>query len=108
MSSSDSTRKTLEGATDEYTYERTPDEPPSQAVVSAVAEATGRPVLPNAHATDDGADALPPLFETVDPDALDTLVTTKNTDGDIALVTFTYGDYTVTVDKQRVTVIPSI
>lgn len=94
---------------DEYQYERAEDERSSQAVVTAVAEATGRLVVPHADTGgDDGADALPLLYDVIDPEALDALVPPEDTTGENCLVTFTYDDYTVTVEKQTVTVTPAV
>lgn len=104
--SSTSSRGSGEAAGDEYRYERAPGERPSEAVVAAVADAAGRPVVPRGGAdSEDGADALSPLYEQLDPDALDALVASDDRTTDCT-VTFTYGDYTVTVRERSVTVIP--
>ncbi|WP_208288905.1 HalOD1 output domain-containing protein [Halobacterium sp. R2-5] len=90
--------------TSEYRYEVAPDESPSEAVITAVAEATGRPATPLE--TDDsgpGSDPLPPLFETINPDALDALAAPQDGQGN-CLVTFTYAGCTVSVEEQAVTV----
>ena len=90
--------------TDEYRYEIAPDESPSEAVVAAVVEATGRPATPLDPAdSESGSDPLPPLFETVDPDALDSLAASEDDRGN-CLVTFTYAGCTVSVDARAVTV----
>ncbi|ELY85989.1 HalOD1 output domain-containing protein [Natrinema altunense] len=60
---------------------------PSQTVLRAVATETNTPVL-----------ELEPLYETVDPEALNTLVT----GGAAVRVAFDYQDFTVTVDAERV------
>ncbi len=60
---------------------------PSHTVLRAVATETNTPVL-----------ELEPLYETIDPESLNTLVT-----GDAAVrVAFDYQDFTVTVDAERV------
>lgn len=56
--------------------------PPSEAVVLATAEQTGRSPL-----------ELPPLYETIDPDALDAAVQRSES----CRVTFEYADCEVTV-----------
>lgn len=58
------------------------DDPPSRAVVQAVASIEGIETL-----------ELPPLYESIDPDALDALFR-GDADGRI---TFTYNGYTITV-----------
>lgn len=89
---------------DEYRYEVAPDESPSEAVLIAVVEATGRPATPLGSAdSKSGSDTLPPLFETIDPEALDSLVASKDGRGN-CLVTFTYAGCTVNVDGRAVTV----
>jgi ketosteroid isomerase-like protein len=59
------------------------DETPSQAVVMAVAETLGV-----------GARTLPPLYEAVDPDAVDAFFR----EDDERSLRFSYADVTVTVD----------
>jgi hypothetical protein len=73
-------------------YHVTPDQTPSEAVVTAVAEASGRAV-----AGGDGAEALDPLYDAIDPDALDTLFTTDGDDAGATAVEFVYEGYEVTV-----------
>lgn len=67
------------------------DRTPSEAVVDAVAEA-------------EGADptTLPPLFDAVDPDALDSLFETTSVApaASTAQVTFSYAGYEVTVEAD--------
>ena len=70
--------------------------PPSTAVVETVAIAADREPT-----------GLEPLYETIDPDALDTLIRsmgTNSTDGD-ATVTFTLDGYQVTVQRDGSVVI---
>ncbi|MFD1599007.1 HalOD1 output domain-containing protein [Halobellus rarus] len=88
-----------------YQYERERDELPSEAVVAAVSEVSNRPVVTPAFGGDERhADALSPLHDYVDPDALDALVTAQSGTDSKCSVTFTYGKYTVTVEKWMVTV----
>lgn len=69
--------------------EATADDPVSHTVVQAVATATGR----------DPTD-LPPLYAAIDPDALDTLVSslTAGTNRQRAHVTFSYAGSQIIVD----------
>lgn len=69
-----------------------PGESASTAAVLAVAAARDRPVT-----------ALAPLYDAVDPDALDRLVEPPGTgaDGGTVAVTFEYEGTTVTVDSSR-------
>ncbi|ELY81511.1 HalOD1 output domain-containing protein [Natrinema pallidum] len=60
---------------------------PSQTVLRAVATETNTPVL-----------ELEPLYDTIDPEALNTLVTGNGA----VRVAFDYQDFTVTVDAERV------
>lgn len=90
--------------TGEHRYEVAPDESPTEAVITAMVEATGRPATPPETVdSEPSSDPLPPLFETINPEALDTLVAPKGGQGN-CLVTFTYGGCTVSVEGQVVTV----
>lgn len=73
---------------------------PAVAVIEAVAAASGRCVRPRRDpAGDDGQDELPPLHETIDPDALNALVDSPGAAGRSAVtVEFVYCGYDVTVD----------
>lgn len=79
-------------------YEIESDEPVTMAVVKAVSDAEGREPC-----------SIPPLFEVVDTDALDTLFASL-TDGTPRVggrVSFVYGDSWVTVENAEfVTVEP--
>jgi hypothetical protein len=88
-----------------HRYERGADELPSEAVLAAVSEFTDRPVVTSwSDGQADHADALPPLYDYVDPEALDALVATgRDRDADCS-VTFEYGECTVTVERWVVTV----
>lgn len=61
----------------------------STAVIEAVSSA--------AH---EDATEMPPLYETLDPDALDTLFTSPNEDGTPRSVEFSYNGYRVAVDAS--------
>ena len=88
-----------------YQYEREQGELPSEAIVAAVSEISDRPVVTPAFGSNEGqADALSPLHDYVDPDALDALLTAQRGTDSECSVTFTYGEYTVTVEKWIVTV----
>lgn len=62
---------------------------PSQVVINVVAAYSNRPVLD-----------LEPLYNTIDPEALDRLVKDRS---DVC-VAFEYQDFSVTVDSERVCV----
>lgn len=80
----------LDEATRE-TYQPAPADPMSASVVRAIADHSDRSV-------ERGENALPPLYETIDPDALDALFATQR---DPPVVQFTYSGYTVTIDETR-------
>ena len=63
------------------------DAPPSVLIVNAVSAATKTPV-----------NELPPLYQVIDPDALDMLFSGSDTDG---FVEFQYAGRTVTVSADR-------
>lgn len=86
-----------------YCYERTPDERPSEAVVTAVADASGKPAVPG-RSPDGTAAALQPLYDVIDPDALDSFVSAANSRGSDCSVQFTYGGCFVTVTPRTVRV----
>ncbi|NEU55463.1 HalOD1 output domain-containing protein [Halorussus sp. MSC15.2] len=70
----------------------------SSAVVDAVATASGRSVVRDAAADD----PLDPLYETLDPEALDSLLTpSAGESGGIESVTFEYCGFRVTVTGAR-------
>lgn len=69
-------------------YELDANEPISTGVVMAVAAVTGR-----------STESFEPLFETIDTDALDSLVGPAGSTQ--VSVTFTYAGTTVTVDSKR-------
>lgn len=79
------------------------DEAPSEAALTAVAAVTDRPIAPSPD-QDDDSDPLPPLFETISPDALDTLVGGSGDDARVPEVTFTYCGFSVRVRDGVVTV----
>lgn len=70
-----------------YAFDR---ELASEAVVSAVAAATARDGL-----------SLPPLYDSVDPDALDAVVATAD-----AVVSFRFAGHSITVESGTVHVEP--
>lgn len=74
-----------------YTYHPGPDESVSEAVVWATANRSDRSLV------DDG-NMLPPLYEAIDPDALDALFSASGADPTIE---FLYAGYRVTVDGAR-------
>lgn len=82
---------------EQFSYRRQPNEPPSEAVLTAVSAVSNRKIIPNT-SDDDGSDALEPLYDTIDPDALDALFdqigNESNSEGSI---TFTYIGHEITV-----------
>lgn len=78
-----STNPTIVNST---TWDRETENTPVYAVVSAIAEATG----------DDPLDELPPLHETIDPDALNSLFTSRSSTT-VSQVSFQYAGYVVVV-----------
>ena len=74
----------------DYRYEQHPDEPPSAAVIAAVAEATDQSPL-----------EMKPLAEVIDPNALDALLITDNKPPSMAF-TFEYCENQVTVTPSEV------
>lgn len=88
------------------TYRCTPDEPLSRGVVEAVAEAAD--VAPMPGAADDDA-ALEPLYDAVDPEALDAVFRPLRSDAAPAggRITFSYAGCEVTAASDgRITVRP--
>ncbi|WP_435154672.1 HalOD1 output domain-containing protein [Haladaptatus sp. DFWS20] len=86
---------------EQFCYRRQPNESPSEAVLTAVSAVSNRKVIPSA-SDDDGNDALEPLYDTIDPDALDSLFDPiGNEPNGGGSVTFTYSGHEVTVKKTR-------
>ena len=82
-------------AEDAHHYQAETNELLSEAVVRAVAEVSDRDS--GGTNPDDGAEPLEPLYETIDPDALDALF--RHADGErrSGAVEFAYSGYEVTV-----------
>lgn len=74
---------------DTVNHERDPDERTAMAVVEAVAAATDREVT-----------ALPPMFDVVNPDALDALVRSDGTSDPDVRVSFPYAGTDVHVRSE--------
>lgn len=102
MSSSDDSKQS--GASTPTTTHRYEfdDEAPSEAVLTAIAAATDRPIAPSPD-LDDDADPLPPLFDAISPDALDAVVGGSGDDARAPEVTFTYCGFSVRVRDGVVT-----
>jgi len=95
--------KTFDSTT--HRFDIAPDERPSEAVVTAVAAATGRPLVPSDEdPTVDSEPALPPLQDRVDADALDAWIESLSQSNGTCEVTFAYCGCTVTVGPETVTV----
>jgi hypothetical protein len=73
-----------------HTYDLEPEETPSEAVVKAVAAVTGRSVT-----------ELSPLYETIDPDALD-LLFSRGFVQQSGTLTFTWNGCDVTVEHGEI------
>lgn len=80
------------------TYQRSATETASEGVLEAVSTALDRPIVP-----DGGADSLPPLFDAIDPEALDTLFDTQ-ADRPQPTLSFTYCGCRVTIDAETITI----
>lgn len=76
------------------TYDRRENEEVSETVVRAVSTATGTP-----------PDHLQPLYEEIDPDALESIFT-RSTGAGMETLTFLYEGYHVAVTRDSVTVEP--
>lgn len=86
-----------EGSGDLYRYRVPPGRSVTETVVAAVAEATGL------QAGAGGGEVLDPLYDVVDPDALDALFRRSDPGGrSSGTVTFTYSGYEVTVEGGTV------
>jgi len=81
-------------------------QPISQTVLRAVAELSNRAVIPDDSTSEaDESMPLPPLYEAIDPDALDTICQPATDDTEIT-ITFTYCGYHVTVTNgDEITVV---
>lgn len=74
-------------------YQSDPDQPLSEAVLDAIASESGLDVL-------ELADEFGPLYDSIDPTALDSLFqSTATTERSVGSVTFEYATYRVTVDQ---------
>ncbi|MFB6129909.1 MAG: HalOD1 output domain-containing protein [Salinigranum sp.] len=94
LAGNDQLRESEDGQT--FRYHPEPGEKPSQAVVRAISGVSDRPIVP---AGPNGGEALEPLHDAIDPEALDKLFSTVEDDAKLTgSVTFTYCGYVVTVD----------
>ncbi|MFD1564140.1 HalOD1 output domain-containing protein [Haloarchaeobius amylolyticus] len=86
---------------DSLTYTAADDEPLSDAVIAALREAAGVTSDSDASADLQTVGVLTPLFETIDPDALNALFSpTYSGDTRTGSVTFTHDGYEVTVTAE--------
>lgn len=90
-------QKGISPDTTSYARQIPQDESVSTAIVEAVAAASGRSVVRGGS----GEDALDPLYETLDPDALDALFATDDRAGTVESLTFEYCGFRVTVTGAR-------
>lgn len=86
-----SSNSTVGGTDDGYHYAIDSDQLPTEAVIQAVADASDRTPM-------ETIEDAPPLYESVDPDALDTLLASDRSTG-LTSVRFAYDGYVVTVDN---------
>ena len=86
--------------TTHHRYELPADETPSEAVVTAVAAATGKTVVPTA----ERSETLPPLYDSIDPEALDALFSSAETRSRECTIAFTYEGYSVVVEDDQVSI----
>jgi len=86
-----STQEQPESASSAYMASKDEGQPISQTVLKAVAELSNRAVIPT-----DSTTPLPPLYEAIDPDALNTICQDATADTEIT-ITFTYCGYEVSV-----------
>ncbi len=71
----------------------------TQTILEAVAELSNRPVIPDdTSPKGDASTPLPPLYEAINPDALNTICQSATDDTEIT-VSFTYCGYEVTVEN---------
>lgn len=76
-----------------FTYQSDPGQPLSEAIISAVASAEDVDQL-------ELADEHEPLYNAIDPTALDSLFhSSGSTGGSVGVVTFEYAGYRITVDQ---------
>lgn len=80
------------------TYQRSLTETPTEGILEAVSMALGRPIVPGGE-----TDPLPPLFDAIDPEAIDTLFDAEDDRPDPTL-SFTYCGCRVTIDGEEITV----
>ncbi|TYL40282.1 hypothetical protein CV102_01495 [Natronococcus pandeyae] len=82
-----------QNAQDSFTYQSDPDQPLSEAIVSAISSAEGIDQL-------ELADEYEPLYDAIDPTALDSLFHSSGSTGrSVGTVTFEYAGYQITVDQ---------
>jgi len=92
-----STHQQTESVSPAYITRKKDGQSISQTVVEAVAEVSNRATIPDESPTEDDATMpLPPLYESIDPDALNRICQSA-TDETEMRVTFTYCGYELTV-----------
>jgi hypothetical protein len=90
------TQKQRQSAPSTYITSKKDGQSVSQAVLEAVAELSNRAVVPAESSEGDATTPLPPLYEAVNPDALNTICQSGTGETEIT-VSFTYCGYEVTV-----------
>jgi len=92
-----STQEQPESASSGYITSKEDGQPISQTVINAVAELSNRAVVPDDSTPEgDASSPLPPLYEAINPDALNTICHSASADTE-TIVTFTYCGYEVTL-----------
>lgn len=84
------------------TYRVDPDQSISEAIIYAVADASGCPPLPESEETGrDIEESLDPLYRAIDPDALESLFSSSPAERERDIeVSFSYHDRRITVESS--------
>lgn len=93
MRSTAQSADTSQNSHESFTYQSDPDQPLSEAVISAIASVEDVDQL-------ELAGEYEPLYNAIDPTALDSLFhSSGSTGGSVGAVTFEYAGYRITVDQ---------
>ena len=90
------TQKQHESAPSTYITSKEDAQPVSQAVLEAIAELSSRAVVPTESSEGDASTPLPPLYEAVNPDALNAICQSATGETEVT-ISFTYCGYEVSV-----------
>ena len=101
-----STQEQPESASSAYITSKEDGQPITQTVLEAVAELSNRSIIPDdSPPKGDASMPLPPLYDAINPDALNEICQSATDDTGVA-VTFTYCGYEVTVKNGDEIIIP--